>query len=463
MRQFYRIFLTILLPVVFLLFAASPGHSQTLSNDNVQQIVQKLATELVNNYPFPDISAQYSAALLNNLKGGQYNNLSESALAGRLTADLARVHKDVHLTVFQNEEVYKSLTVPQNNEEGAPAGPDKEAEMYRRMNYGIRSVELDPLTSTAYINFPGPFLARQEAFEAAAAAMNVAANSKYVIIDVRQNGGGSGNMGRFLASYFYEAGNEQFYLNGFHKDRTRDVQEWTYSFVPGKRNPGAKVYILVGKGTASAAEGFAYALQKLQRATIVGDSTAGAGIAGSYAPLGNNLLVFLPVKMVVAPYTNTGWEGAGVIPDAYTGEKDALAETRHMILKEVQKSPASPEEKEVVEWLLDEQAATDNPAADLKTRYAGLARKYNNHLTITLTKNTFTWIRSEPGKVVQTYTLKEVKPDVFTIVGLNKDHGENSSRVYLVRNANGQIENLTRKTLLKSGAIYTTAQAFTPL
>ncbi|WP_255501619.1 hypothetical protein [Olivibacter sp. SDN3] len=35
--------------------------------------------------------------------------------------------------------------------------------------------------------------------------------------------------------------NEQFYLNDFHKDRKFDEQEWTCSFVPGRRNPDAKV------------------------------------------------------------------------------------------------------------------------------------------------------------------------------------------------------------------------------
>ncbi|WP_276483064.1 S41 family peptidase [Paraflavitalea pollutisoli] len=462
-RQCNPVFCKVIFSVFcLLLVVAQPGYSQALSNENVQSIVQKLATSLADQYPFPEISAKYSAALLSNLKSGQYNNYSEAALASRLTADLAKVHKDVHLTVFQNEGVYKSLTGTHNNEEAAAAGPDREAEQYRRINYGIRSVELDPLTSTAYINFPGPFLARQEAFDAAAAAMNVAANSKYVIIDVRQNGGGSGVMGRFLASYFYDAGDEQFYLNGFHKDRTKDVQEWTYAFVPGKRNPTAKVYILVGKGTASAAEGFAYALQKLQRATIVGDSTAGAGIAGSYAPLGNNLVVFLPVKMVVAPHSNTGWEGAGVIPDAYTGNKDALTEARQLIMKEMLQAPASPEEREIVEWLIDENNVAKRPAADVKTRYAGLARKYNNNLSITYVNDTFTWVRSEPGKAIQSFTLKEIKPDVFTIVGLNKDHGESSSRVYIVRNASGQIESLTRKTLLKNGTLYTAVKAFLP-
>lgn len=445
--------------VYIVLFCIVPCYSQTLSKEITAQIVQKLANELIENYPFPEISARYSAGLLKNLSEGVYSNLSESSLASRLSSDLSNIHRDVHLVVFSNEELFKSLTVPQNSD--APASA--ETQSLQRSNYGFKSVELDALTATAYINIPGPFYARQEAFETAAAAMNLAAYSKYVIIDLRANGGGSGEMGRFLASYFYEAGNEKFYLNGFFKDRTKDVQEWTYSFVPGRRNPTAKVYILVGGGTASAAEGFAYAMQQLNRATIVGDTTAGAGIAGTYAPLGNNLVAFLPFKMVVAPNTNTGWEGIGVIPDSLTDEKDALAEVRQMILKEVLKAPASSEEREVVEWLVDEHEAEKSPTAGLKNRYIGLAGKYNNNLSITYANFYFVWNRTEPGKATQRFSMKEVKPDVFTIIDLNKDHGMNSSRVYINRNLNGKIQSLTRKTLLKNGTIYTTLEAFKPL
>ncbi|KQM74837.1 hypothetical protein ASE74_02330 [Pedobacter sp. Leaf216] len=122
--------------------------------------------------------------------------------------------------------------------------------------------------------------------------MNTAAYSQYVIIDVRANGGGILQMGRFLASYFFAAGDEKFYLNGFYKDRTHDEQEWTYSFVPGRRNVNGKVFILISPNTGSAAEGFAYAMQKMHRATIIGEASAGAGIAGSYIPLKNNLVAF---------------------------------------------------------------------------------------------------------------------------------------------------------------------------
>lgn len=315
-----------------LLFFSFSVNAQTVEESEVRTVVQTLTDQLVEVYPFPDISAKYQETLLKNEKAGHYKELTEDSLAKRLTEDLRAVHKDVHLRVMKNEETYKRLLAPPTKR------PDDSTELKRmkQQNYGFKSVQIDGDKSTAYLDIPGPFWGTQESFEMAAAAMNMAAYCEYVILDIRHNPGGTGQMGRFIASYFYKPGNEKFYLNGFHKDRKMDEQEWTYAFVPGKRNPQAKVYILVGPGTASASEGLAYAMQKLGRATIVGDTTAGAGIAGSFVPLKRNLIAFVPVKMVVGPRSDEGWEGIGVIPDVFAGEEDALEVTRKLIKQDRQ-------------------------------------------------------------------------------------------------------------------------------
>ncbi|MDM8173060.1 S41 family peptidase [Olivibacter sp. 47] len=317
------------LSIALLLFSASAS-AQTVGVKDVHDIVQKLTDQLVEVYPFPEISAKYQQAILRNEKAGRYVGLSEDSLAKKLTEDLRTVHKDVHLRVMKNEETYKRLSAPS----GRRSDDSTELKRMKTQNYGFKSVQIDGAKSTAYIDIPGPFWGTQESFEMASAAMNMAAHSKYVILDIRHNPGGTGHMGRFIASYFYSPGNEKFYLNGFYKNRKMDEQEWTYSYVPGRRNPDAKVYILVGPGTASASEGLAYAMQKLGRATIVGDTTAGAGIAGSFVPLKRNLIAFVPVKMVVAPHSDEGWEGTGVIPDVFSGDEDALEIARKLIEKD---------------------------------------------------------------------------------------------------------------------------------
>ena len=317
-------------------FASASLHAQTVSEADTHEIIGNLTDRLLDAYPFPEISSKYQEGLLENEKAGKYKGLSEEDLAKRLTEDLREIHKDVHLNVFYRK--------PSPDREGDGPGQRRRPRGNngrgpgRSRTLGFQSVELNSKKSTAYLDIPGPFMASEESFEAASAAMTLSSHSKYVILDIRQNPGGTGHMGRFIASYFFPTGQERFYLNGFHKDRSMDDQEWTYSFVPGRRNPDAKVYILIGPGTGSASEGLAYAMQKMGRATIVGHASAGAGIAGGVVPLKSGFSAFIPVKMVVGPRSMEGWEGTGVIPDVDAGDEDALDVARKLIDEDLKKN-----------------------------------------------------------------------------------------------------------------------------
>jgi hypothetical protein len=430
----------VLCAAIVLLLSNLPSFAQTVSDADRHTVVTKLTDRLVAVYPFPEISAKYKEALLKYEADGRYNNLSEAELASKLTEDLRKTHKDVHLRVSRSVNNGPRGVRPQGNSDA-------------KSNYGFKKVEIDGATSTAYVDIPGPFLGSQEAFEMAAASMAMSAYSKYIILDVRHNPGGTGQMGRFLASYFYNPGREQFYLNGFYKDRKQDEQEWTYAYTPGKHMPDAKVYILTGRGTGSASEGFAYAMQKLKRATIVGDTSAGAGIAGGNVQLGSNLQAFIPIKMVVGPNDNVGWEGIGVIPDVQTGKDDALAATRKLILKDIVQNSADTLQKAAAQWIIDDEGVAANAAVNMKAKYGELVGKYTSNITITQDKGNLQWNRVEPGKPVESYTLKEVKPDVLVIIGLNANIAPNVSRVYINRDAKGKPESLTRKTLLGNGSI----------
>jgi hypothetical protein len=423
-----------------LLFSNLQSFAQTVNDADRHEVVTNLANRLVDVYPFPQISAKYKEALLKNEAEGRYNNLTEQELASRLTEDLRKTHKDVHLRVSRSVANGPRGSRPQGNSDA-------------KSNYGFKKVEIDGTTSTAYVDIPGPFLGSQEAFEMAAASMNMCAYSKYIILDIRHNPGGTGQMGRFLASYFYNPGREQFYLNGFYKDRKRDEQEWTYAYTPGKHMPDAKVYILTGRGTGSASEGFAYAMQKLKRATIVGDTSAGAGIAGGNVQLGSNLQAFIPIKMVVGPNDNVGWEGTGILPDVTTGKEDALAATRKLILQDILTTSTDTLQKAAAQWTLDNDRIAANAALNMKSKYGELVGKYTGNVTITYQKGNLLWNRVEPGKPVESYTIKEVKPDVLVITGLNDNIGPNVSRIYVNRDTKGNIESLIRKTLLGNGSI----------
>jgi hypothetical protein len=327
--------LPVLLPFALLSATQSttaPAPPPPIAPAHLRIIVEKIEQKLVEAYPFPDISKRYASRLRESLAQHRYNGLSAKALGKAITQDLQGVHRDHHLDVFASADYFKQA-LEESGEEPTPAGRAREIEDGRAVDFGFTAVDLDATASVAYIASRTQWFDNQEALEMAAHAMNMASYSKNIIIDLRGNPGGSGRMGRFLASYFFQPGDEKYYLYGFPKDRTKAVQEWTYAYVPGRRSVDSRLYILIDHDTGSACEGFAFAMQKLGRATVVGDTSAGAGIAGSLIPLLDDMVMFLPDKMIVAPTTQAGWEGVGVKPDIEAAGRDARVVAREVIAK----------------------------------------------------------------------------------------------------------------------------------
>jgi hypothetical protein len=103
--------------------------------------------------------------------------------------------------------------------------------------------------------------------------------------------------------------------------------------------------------------------------------------------------------------------------------------------------------------VIDNDGIAANTAVNMKSKYGALVGKYTSNITVAYEKGNLLWNRVEPGKPVESYVLKEVKPDILVITDLNANIGPNVSRVYINRDAQGKIESLTRKTLLGNGSI----------
>ncbi|HSH59684.1 MAG TPA: S41 family peptidase [Acidimicrobiales bacterium] len=85
-----------------------------------------------------------------------------------------------------------------------------------------------------------------------------------------------------------------------------------------------KVFVLTSNQTFSAAEEFAYSLQVLKRATIVGETTGGGAHPGEGAALLGRHGMFVPSGRAINPITRRNWEGTGVVPDVEVNANLAL-------------------------------------------------------------------------------------------------------------------------------------------
>jgi C-terminal processing protease CtpA/Prc len=88
----------------------------------------------------------------------------------------------------------------------------------------------------------------------------------------------------------------------------------------------AKVFLLTSNRTASAGEHLSLSLKRTGRATLIGETTRGAGHYGGGADLGGGFSAFIPVGRTFDPDTGQGWEGVGVKPHVEVPAEQALEE-----------------------------------------------------------------------------------------------------------------------------------------
>ena len=279
-----------------------------------REIVTKAMELLRANYVFPDEAGRAATAIEARLEAGEYDDLDEITLTERLTRDLQEITGDRHLRV-----VFGGGPGPRRQRIAEPEEPkDHEARRLamRRMgrldNFGIRQVErLDG--NVGYLDVRRVAVPAN-AGPAIGAAMELVAGTYALIIDLRHNGGGAPEGVVFWCSYLLDE--RPTHLNDiFHADTGETRQFWALPYVPGTRYLDRPVFVLTSGRTFSGGEDFAYTLQALGRATVVGETTGGGAHPTRGFPISAAVHIGIPFARSVNPVTGTNWQGTGVVPD----------------------------------------------------------------------------------------------------------------------------------------------------
>lgn len=304
--------------------ASTAAAVDRLTPAEVDRVLERLSFALVD-YIFPGTAANIRRALAAHASA--YRGLtSKTGLAEKLTEDMRAIGHDQHLSVTIGEE----LGVRRN----PTAAEEQHAHDFDRANaFGLRSARRLP-GNIGYLDI-AYFSPDSDAGAAVADAMQVVSGTDALIIDLRRNGGGSGETERTLASYFFA---DEVQLSGIiervsGKDRER--QHWTVPYVQGPRYLSKPVYILVGRHTHSAAEAFAYDLNNLKVARIIGEPTSGDATSSTgEVDLGYGFTALIPDGQLISPVTHGNYFRVGVAPDVSVKPENALRTAYVMALKE---------------------------------------------------------------------------------------------------------------------------------
>ena len=310
-----------------------------------KEVIDSLNSVFIDGYLNEAIAKKMMSNINTYYKTGKYDTISSGRqFAAQLTKDLFEISHDKHISV---EYVNRSR---QSESEAEKADRDKgESEFRRDVNQGFDKLEILP-GNIGLLELRG-FLPIEESAAKINAAMAFMADADALIIDLRYNRGGAAPAVQYLASYLLEskpilfntmlfrssAGNQPVEITRKAKGPGLVHQSWTYQVLPGPRYDKKPVYILISELTASGAESFAYSLQALKRATLVGGTSAGAANPGGTDLLTVNFQVFIPRGRPVNPITHTNWEGVGLKPDIQSSFENSLKTAYLHALQEVEK------------------------------------------------------------------------------------------------------------------------------
>lgn len=302
----------------------------TVSADENRAVILALAQVLRERFAFRERGIAAANEIEAMERRGEFRSAQSGAeLMALIDSKIAPIVNDRHFRVrYFGPEAVAGFT-------DAPPTAEELAEFHEEVR--LRGSEIPEVRwlpgNVGYLRLT-LLLDTPPGVEKLAAAMGLLADTGALIIDVRGTPGG-------------EPAGVANVIGHLVPERTPTVrlevafdpsQNRTFHAEP--RTPGfagKPVYVLIDEGTGSGAEEFAYDLQAMGRATLVGQTTSGAATPGGYRPLSGGFVAFIPMGIVSNVITGANWEGVGVPPDIEVPAEEALTRAHRLALEAILK------------------------------------------------------------------------------------------------------------------------------
>lgn len=300
----------------------------TLSADETRAVVLSLAQVLRERFAFRERGAA-AAREIEAMEGrGAFRGARTAAdLLALINSRVSPVVNDRHFRIrYMGPEILAGFS------EGPP--PPEEVAAYHE-EVRLRGSEIPEVRwlagNVGYLRI-NRFMDAPPTVEKLAAAMGMLADTGALIIDVRGAPGGEPAGVANAIGHLVDRPTPTVHVfdpDGPAEGRTYQAEPRAPAFT------GRPVYVLIDRKTGSGAEEFAYDLQAMGRATLVGQTTWGGATPGGYRPLAAGFAAFIPMQIVTNTVTRTNWEGVGVRPDVEVPADQALTVAHRLALEAV--------------------------------------------------------------------------------------------------------------------------------
>jgi C-terminal processing protease CtpA/Prc len=282
-----------------------------------ENVLSKTIALIGEHYVFVDIAREIIERLRANTS--RYLTLStDEDFASAITRDMFEISRDAHLT----------LTLRQQSNAVLPPV----AKSF--LDNGIALIGIT--------RFPSVLSGRgTDAIREISDAFQHAEHAYAVIIDIRDNPGGDGSSVALATSYLVPP-KPQLLAIYRYRDGVTPGENWTREKLPREVSAyrplaDKPVCVLVSKDTFSAAEEFAYNLQQMKRATIIGERTKGGAHPSKRHLIEGIFVLSLPFAETINPISHANWERVGILPDIECPCSKAMSIARTLLINLMEK------------------------------------------------------------------------------------------------------------------------------
>lgn len=355
--------------------AVAAGEAVRLGGAQRAAAVAAISVAIQRQYVFPQRVPAITARLQAGLASGRYDLEDPRAFAARVTDDLRAASGDRHVYLnYAPDEYAATLAAERPGGVGDTSAVDAlRAHQAARANHGLAELRILP-GNIRYLRITGFQWIDDQTGAVYDDAMRFLRGGDALIIDLRNNGGGSHAAVRYLLSHFMDGDRLDitFLRSGAEPEQSR-----TLEYLPAGRLKRQPLYILVNDQVGSAAEAFAYDVKQFKLGTLVGTTTAGAANNNGFTPVAPGFMLSVSFGRPVHPVSGTNWEGVGVPPDVSADFDRALPAAQALALQRLMaRADASPGDQADWRWALPAVEAQLHPVSIPAARLAALAGIY---------------------------------------------------------------------------------------
>ncbi|MEP1096069.1 MAG: S41 family peptidase [Cyclobacteriaceae bacterium] len=366
-----------------------------VSEGQREEFLNDLVLSFESEFLWKEKGEKIAKALKVKINNGEYASIADAdVFVETLNKDLFVLSNDRHLKI----DLYEPKPEGSSNRSSSTKTSIFEKERVADGVYNLRFDEFPRLS---------------EAFEKELdELMSSLQNATAIVLDLRNNSGGSDETVNHLIGYFFD---EKKKLATSYQWNSEPKELWATPKDQSGAFSETDVIILTSQSTFSAAEIFTQRLQLHNRAIVVGERTPGAAHRTTTYLMNDVFLLDWPYEQSTHARDSSDLEGEGIMPDYLVHYNDAKKVAFQIAESGKTKKPgkvALPKSTKLIDGLANAlNAKSNNPHQAFILKY--VTADSQDQISRTLSRYRAVWNDDFRGKLTNIHYLPENKVRLF--------------------------------------------------